>query len=231
MNVSTIIAKVRAKIDDATTTSDIEDRATDDIIKSCIPDALRWCLLYAPSESLLVGTTTGTSTASSTTNTNDEDIIVSKDMDLLTESNSDVYYVKLPQNTLRILRIRMATWHRAISRPIEESSEEYLELNDDTARATNDRPQAAIIRTNPTRIEVYPGVANGKVSLTYAVMPDLSNTGASDSDDVKVPINVQTSFIYYLCYLLLTAWNETNHAAAMFEVAKMNLGNVGQAKE
>jgi hypothetical protein len=45
----------------------------------------------------------------------------------------------------------------------------------------------------------------------------------NDSTEVGIPTQVETSFIYYLAYLLLTAYGDAR-AKGMYDVATLNLG-------
>lgn len=219
MKVSAIIQAVRYKLDDVLTASEIPDKVTDGIIKSCIGDALRWCLLNANIDLLLA----------SEEEDSDYEYIVDE-ICSYTEKTSPagMKYASAPlrKSFLRMVRIRMSEWHRAIRVPIEEDSQEYLELNDGTATATADRPQAAIIRIRPCQIEAWPaGSTSNQLRLTYLVMPDLSDLDSdlSDSKDINVPSSLKTAFIYYICYLVCSAWNNNTQGTVMLNIAKMNL--------
>jgi hypothetical protein len=108
---------------------------------------------------------------------------------------------------------------------LKEDSEEYIQLMDSYgAEATNDRPQAALIETAEKKVEVWPHAAGAKYDLTKLVMPSAQDLDdATDTTDVGIPPLLRTSFLYYLAFLVLSAY-EDSRAPRMLEIAKMNLG-------
>lgn len=204
----------------------------DNIIKSKIGDAVRWICLYCAPE-LLGGTdTVGTNTGivyegSITTHDNITDTsagIVNGAPD--TVSNNRFV---LPSNYVRLLRVRGNTWHRAVRGEslLKEDSDEYLQLHDPTcAYATTDRPQAALIEKARKELECWPSATT--FDFTCIVTPAASNYSptAPDSDTVAIPPLARTAFIYYLAFLVLSAY-EDSRAARMLEIAKMNTGRNG----
>ena len=124
---------------------------------------------------------------------------------------------------IKLVRIRMQDWHRAIKEPISEDSEEYLQLYDDNgAKATADRPQAAIIDKATKEVEVWPLTSGKTASLTYVADVSSSIDTSTDDKDVNLPPKVKTAFIYYLAFLVLSAY-EDSRAVRMLEIAKMNI--------
>lgn len=182
------------------------------IIRHKIPDALRWVCLYAPAEQLSGGSGSQ----------QDSIDVIHEDANLTAEGN-----VLTPSKTLvRVIRVKGTGWHRAIlgDSLIKEDSDEYLQVHDTNgAEATIDRPQAALVNTKEKKVEVWPG--NGTFSLTYITTLSSTDIQNLDNDNtpVGVPVQVETSFIYYLAYLLLTAYGDAR-AKSMFDVAMLNLG-------
>jgi hypothetical protein len=182
------------------------------IIRHKIPDALRWVCLYAPAEQLSGGSGSQ----------QDSIDVIHEDAALTAEGN-----VLTPSKTLvRVIRVKGTGWHRAIlgDSLIKEDSDEYLQVHDTNgAEATIDRPQAALVNTKEKKVEVWPG--NGTFLLTYITTLSSTDIQNLDNDDtpVGVPVQVETSFIYYLAYLLLTAYGDAR-AKSMFDVAMLNLG-------
>lgn len=185
------------------------------IIKNKIPAALRWVCLYAPSEQLstISGGGGGGGTSASI------DVIQE---DTLTASNNVLTPTK---SLIRLLRVKGSGWHRAITDEtlIKEDSDEHLQLLDTNgAAATVDRPQASLVNTKVKKVEVWPGDSSSYV-LTYIVSPTIDVSSLDDNTQIGVPTAVETSFIYYLAYLLCTAYGD-GRASSMFEVATLNLG-------
>jgi hypothetical protein len=230
MTVDDIIRAVRYSIDEEAVNaasladaSTIDGLAIDDtalmnnIIRNKIGDALRWVCLYAPADQL------GGSSSSSGGGSSTSAAIDIIQEDTLTATNN----VLTPTETLiRVVRVKGADWHRAIlgDSLIKEDSDEYLQLRDENgAAATADRPQAALVNTKQKKVEVWPG--NGQFVLTYIKAlsaSDLSNLD-NDQTEVGIPTNVETSFIYYLAYLLCTTYGDAR-AKSMFDNATLNLG-------
>lgn len=223
MTVENIIKAVRWCIDeesintsnlDNASAYDFDGSTTDtglmnNIIRHKIMDAIRWVSLYAPAEQLSGGSG----------NTGDIDIIKE---DTLSAMNN----VLTPsQPLIRLLRVKGSNWHRAIlgDSLIKEDSDEYLQLRDvNGAAATDDRPQAALVNTRQKKVEVWPGT--GTFTLTYIINPSLSSVNVeSDSTTVNIPDAVETSFIYYLAYLLLSAYGDAR-SNRMLEIAMQGLG-------
>lgn len=227
MTVGEIIKSVRWCIDEeAVNMSEIADVSAYDfeggihtdiglmnnIIRHKIPDALRWVCLYAPAEQLSGGSGSQ----------QDSIDVIHEDSTLTAMGN-----VLTPSKTLvRVIRVKGTGWHRAILGDflIKEDSDEYLQVHDTNgAEATIDRPQAALVNTKEKKVEVWPG--NGTFSLTYITTLSSTDIQNLDNDNtpVGVPVQVETSFIYYLAYLLLTAYGDAR-AKSMFDVAMLNLG-------
>ena len=232
MTVGNIIKAVRWCIDEeAVNAANIEDVSAYDfdggthtdlglmnnIIRNKIPAALRWVCLYAPAEQLSGVSGSGSGSGSSS---NVIDIIHE---DSLTATNN----VLTPTETLvRVVRVKGTGWHRAIlgDSLIKEDSDEYLQVHDTNgAEATVDRPQASLMNTKTKKVEVWPGT--GTFTLTYIKALSTSDLGNlnNDSTEVGIPTQVETSFIYYLAYLLLTAYGDAR-AKGMYDVATLNLG-------
>ncbi len=187
------------------------------IIKDKIGAALRWVCLNAPSTLLSCGDVTVAEGTSKVELIKEETLQTVSD-NLITPTNAP----------LRVIRVRGAYWHKAIMGEglISEDSEEYLELrNSDGAEATIDRPQAALIHSKVKKIEVWPTTDAGNFTITYAVAPSATDVAAlqTDSTEVNVPPMVETSFIYYLAYLLLVAYGDVR-AERMLTIAKQNVG-------
>lgn len=187
------------------------------IIRAKLGDALRWICLYAPAEQLSGASGGGSGSIN---------IIV----DELNKNVPADGKISLGSNFIRLIRVRCSNWHRAVMGEtlLKEDSDEYLCLMDQNgAEATNERPQAALIETAEKKVEVWPHASGAKYDLTKLVMPttaDLDN--ATDSTDISIPPLLKTSFLYYLAFLVLSAY-EDSRAARMLEIAKMNLGVTG----
>lgn len=215
MTIGSIISDVRWVLDEEKGQSDYETAYMDNIIKSRINDALRWVVFNADT-TLLDGSDTNDGTG----------CIIQESLPSRTETKARIEdgYVVLPNDFVRSIRIKADGWAKAIHNPISEDSEEYLMQSDPVAKADKSRPQAALIRTCPNRIELFPKLEDSdRVHITYAVAPseiDLSDMEAS----FGIPPKLKTAFIYYLAYLVMIAYDDSSKANNMLVTAKMNAG-------
>ena len=212
MTISDIIKQVRWCIDEeSNNTSDITDEKDDlymdNIIKAKINDALHWLAITAASSSVLSDSKkVGTST--STINVSDYD------------ATRNIGVIEMDSNTevINISRVRGKSWFKAVV-PVEDTDDEALMMFSDTAAGTVDRPQAAIMRENPIKILLQPKPTEATIS--FVGVP--KNVDTSDSTEVSIPDKLKNSFIYYLAFLLLSAYDDTK-ASQMYTIALQQLG-------
>lgn len=213
MSIEEIIKAVRWCIDEeSNNTSEIADEKDDlymdNIIKSKINDALHWIAITAASSPVLSDSKSIGSTS---------DTIQVSDFD----SNHNIGVINMPSNMeiITINRIRGASWYKAVA-PVEDTDEEALMMYDDTAKGTIDRPQAAIMRENPIRILMQPKTSTAVI--TYVGVPKSVSTDVSTTD-VSIPDKLKNAFIYYIAFLLLSAYDDTK-ANQMYIIALQQLG-------
>lgn len=213
MSIEEIIKAVRWCIDEeSNNTSEITDEKDDlymdNIIKSKINDALHWIAITAASSPVLSDSKSIGSTS---------DTIQVSDFD----SNHNIGVIAMPSNMeiITINRIRGASWYKAVT-PVEDTDDEALMMYDDTAKGTIDRPQAAIMRENPIKILMQPKTSTAVI--TYVGVPKSVSTDASTTD-VSIPDKLKNAFIYYLAFLLLSAYDDTK-ANQMYTIALQQLG-------
>lgn len=184
----------------------------DNIIKAKAYDALRWCLQYAPVD-LLTGDGSAVPTDQSLINTT-----------TLSVEPGNPTIISLPSGFQRLIRVRLKGWKKAVIIPIEEDSDKYLELSDETAKATNDRPVAALIRTEPKKLELWPGSeTSSSVEVAYVSYPRTTSVELTDESTVYVPDKLLNAYLYYIAFLLMSAYGDSR-ASVMLSIAKMNLG-------
>ena len=213
MSIEEIIKAVRWCIDEeSNNTSEITDEKDDlymdNIIKSKINDALHWIAITAASSPVLSDSKSIGSTS---------DTIQVSDFD----SNRNIGVITMPSNMeiITINRIRGASWYKAVA-PVEDTDDEALMMYDDTANGTIDRPQAAIMRENPIKILMQPKTSTAVIS--YVGVPKSVSTDASTTD-VSIPDKLKNAFIYYIAFLLLSAYDDTK-ASQMYTIALQQLG-------
>ena len=213
MSIEEIIKAVRWCIDEeSNNTSEITDEKDDlymdNIIKSKINDALHWIAITAASSPVLSDSKSIGSTS---------DTIQVSDFD----SNRNIGVITMPSNMeiITINRIRGASWYKAVA-PVEDTDDEALMMYDDTANGTIDRPQAAIMRENPIKILMQPKTSTAVI--TYVGVPKSVSTDASTTD-VSIPDKLKNAFIYYIAFLLLSAYDDPK-ASQMYTIALQQLG-------
>ena len=199
-----------------------DDAYMDDIIADKIPDAVRWCALYAPDGLLRSEKETSGETSKGWSVAAEGAFVETATVTGTTSGGCTTF--ELPPDFGRLVRVRLTGWSKAVRTPIEEDSDEYLMVNADTARATTDRPVAALIRTSPMKLECWPGVSGGggssSISICYVSNgSDITTTGSS----INIPGQLEPAFIYYLAFLVATAYRDSI-ASSLLQIAKMHLG-------
>lgn len=214
MKVEDIIKAVRWCIDEeSNNTSEITDEKDDlymdNIIKSKINDALHWIAITAASSPVLSDSKKVDATTTSTIKVESFD------------KTRGIGAIKMPSDTevINISRVRGEGWFKAVT-PVEDTDDEALMMYDDTAKGTADRPLATIMRENPIRILLQP-IPDEAVISFVGVPKNVSIT--SDTTDVAIPDKLSNAFIYYLAFLLLSAYDDTK-ANQMYTIALQQLG-------
>lgn len=230
MTVDEIIMQVRFCIDEeSNNTSSLadvidekDDSYMDNIIKAKIPDALHWIAVTATSSAVLSNSKETSKKADSSTPS------TSTDMEVKAFEGSDtIGIVEMPSNisVFNINRVRATGWHKAVV-PVEDTSDDALLMFDETAMGTIDRPQAAIMRTTPLKLLVQPKAAT--ITVSYVGVPTVISKDNDETESVDISDNFKSSFIYYLAFLLLSAYDDSK-ANQMYNIALQMLG-VNQSK-
>lgn len=214
MSIEEIIKAVRWCIDEeSNNTSEITDEKDDlymdNIIKSKINDALHWIAITAASSPVLSDSKKVDATTTST---------------IKVESFDDtrgIGAIKMPSDTevINISRVRGEGWFKAVT-PVEDTDDEALMMYNDTAKGTADRPLATIMRENPISILLQP--IPEKAVISFVGVPKNVDI-TSDTTDVAIPDKLSNAFIYYLAFLLLSAYDDTK-ANQMYTIALQQLG-------
>ena len=234
MKVEDIIKAVRWCIDEeSNNTSEIADEKDDlymdNIIKSKINDALHWISITAASSSVLSDSnkvdfkeTASKKVTSENTESGKNDATTSSTFKVESfDETRGIGAITMPSDTevINISRVRGEGWFKAVT-PVEDTDDEALMMYDDTAKGTADRPLATIMRENPIRILLQPISDNAVISFV-GVPKNVSIT--SDATDVAIPDKLSNAFIYYLAFLLLSAYDDTK-ANQMYTIALQQLG-------
>lgn len=213
MKIEDIIKQVRWCIDEesdntSAITDEKDDTYMDNIIKSKINDALHWIAITAASSSVFAESKS-TSTESSKISVEDYD--TTKNIGIITmDENTEI---------ISISRVRGKEWFKAVI-PVEDTDNEAYMMFDESAMGTADRPQAAIMRENPIKILLQPKPTEAVVS--FVGVPKNVDV-SSETTDVAITDKLKNAFIYYLAFLLLSAYND-NKATHMYTIALQQLG-------
>ena len=209
MTVDEIIKQVRLCIDEESNNSssisdEKDDEYMDHIIQSRIPDALHW----------IATTATSSSAMSSSTSLTVSDF----------EDSADIGIITMPANVtvFNINRVRAKGWHKAVV-PIEDTDMEEAEMFNDQAKGTVENPMAAIMRVTPLQLLIQPRPTEREVTVSYVGVPNDITTTEDGSQSVEISDTFKSSFIYYLAYLLLSAYEDTK-ATLMYSIALQQLG-------
>lgn len=214
MKIEDIIKQVRWCIDEESNntsaiTDEKDDTYMDNIIKSKINDALHWLAITAASSPVLADSKKVDATTTSTIEVEDYD--ATKNIGIIT--------MPIDTEVINISRVRGKGWFKAVV-PVEDTADEALMMFDESAMGTADRPQATIIRENPIRILLQPKPEEAVIS--FVGVPKNVSISSSDTD-VVIPDKLSNAFIYYLAFLLLSAYNDTK-ATQMYTIAMQQLG-------
>lgn len=225
MKVDEIIKQVRWCIDEETSgtsyiTDDKDDVYMENIIRAKIPDALHWIAITASASSVL-------SSSSSTQKNASSDVASTTATMTVTsfDGHEDIGVITMPSSVsvFNINRVRGKGWHKAVI-PVEDTSDEALMMFDNTSKGTIDRPQAAIMRVKPLQVLVQPMPSDGTISVSYVGVPtDVTKGSGEEDDSVEISDNFRGAFIYYLAFLLLSAYDDSK-ANQMYSIALQQLG-------
>lgn len=213
MKVEDIIKQVRWCIDEESNntsaiTDEKDDLYMDNIIKSKINDALHWIAITAASSSVFA----------ESKKTSDTSLKISVDD---YEATKNIGIITMDENTeiISISRVRGKEWFKAVI-PVEDTDNEAYMMFDESAMGTADRPQATIMRENPIKILLQPKPTEAVVS--FVGVPKNVDV-SSETTDVAITDKLKNAFIYYLAFLLLSAYND-NKATHMYTIALQQLG-------
>ena len=200
MNVSEIIYKVKAAIDELSTldypklAESVNLENIDLIIVDKIPYALEWIIQNAPA-TLLTGDLTESFNNSG----------------LVTKVSDDyVFEIELPSTTLRVVSARLSTWMFTPEMSDEHSNVAAMQMYP-TSRGTWDNPACVIYNENGKQIlRMFSGKTRDDVYyITLALKPDVSFTDTWDGEAVvPIPERLTASFIYYIAGLTTLAMKE-----------------------
>lgn len=211
MTVRETISRVKWCIDhetreDAHLADSGEDTYMDNIIRAKIDDARRW-LAIVTRQSVTASTLTGGT------------MRIERYGD---EGNIGV--LTLPQTIApeSVSRVRLSSWHKA-AQTVEDTSDDATLMYDPTGCGTADRPLATVMRGTPTQILVQPYTDGETAEIGYTGIASATDEAAGDEAAVDVAPMHESALVYYIAYLLLTAYQD-QRAQGMLAVAVQMAG-------
>lgn len=223
-SVTELIAEVKVCMDrnaQDTTLVDVGDVDTlqqKDIIRSKLVDAATLVESNAPL-SMLSGKGWGT--------------VVLPGRECVKVDNSYVYRIKLPSDTLRLIRIKLKSWSRA-ARIIDENDEEALFQTSHIrgVMGAPERPVAVVQQGADGELEVmlYSSEVGGSTEKdydpietgTYLPLPKIENEG---KETIALPEKLKSAVVYMTGYLACMTLGDTETASALLSVAQGLTGN------
>ena len=223
-SVTELIAEVKVCMDrnaQDTTLVDVGDVDTlqqKDIIRSKLVDAATLVESNAPL-SMLSGKGWGTGVLSG--------------LECVKVDNSYVYRIKLPSDTLRLIRIKLKSWSRA-ARILDENDEEALYQTSHIRGVMGDpeRPVAVVQQGADGELEVmlYSSEVGGSTEKdydlietgTYLPLPKIENEG---QETIALPEKLKSAVVYMTGYLACMTLGDTETASALLSVAQGLTGN------
>jgi hypothetical protein len=210
MDTEAIKNRVRLCIDEGASTNDYDDTSMDAVIENSIDSAILWCARQAPLELLMQS---GSGFIKDAEIGKENGVTLTNGSETKTPST-----LTLPSDFLRIARLRRDEWHKGITTPISEDSDDYLMLRDETATASLNRPIAVYIAGASPYLELWDGVKHAVTTDAHFsyVTSDLTTikSGTNFTDDSQLGQAV----IYYAAFLTLLAYGDSR-AQGMSEVA------------
>lgn len=240
MTIAEIIKAVRWCIDEEScNNSDLadvidekDDSYMDNIIKAKIEDALHWISITVTSSLLLSdssttkkseSTTTDSTTTTDTSTTTDATSVSLEVKDF--DKTRNIGKITMPDNlfVFNINRVRCNGWYKAVI-PVEDTSDDALLMYDETAMGSVDRPLATIMREEPITLLLQPKPTDSVATISYVGIPTtISKDDESGEESVEISDKYKSAFIYYIAFLLLSAYSDTN-ATTMYNIALQHLG-------
>lgn len=147
--------------------------------------------------------------------------------------NSYVYRIKLPSDTLRLIRIKLKSWSRA-ARIVDENDEEALFQTSHIrgVMGAPERPVAVVQQGADGELEVmlYSSEVGGSTEKdydpietgTYLPLPKIENEG---QETISLPEKLKSAVVYMTGYLACMTLGDTETASALLSVAQGLTGN------
>lgn len=141
----------------------------------------------------------------------DESLEIDKDL---------VGHIKLPDDFLRVVTVRLSSWKSSPANVITEGMPEYRMQSDPYACGTFQYPVMAIVNSVEGRfLELYKARTQEDTLKSFVYVPSWS----SGNNEVNIPDMLSDAFIYYVAGLTATTFRE-DVANDFIKVAKGLIG-------
>ena len=131
-----------------------------------------------------------------------------------------VGHIKLPDDFLRVVTVRLSSWKSSPANVITEGMPEYRMQSDPYACGTFQYPVMAIVNSVEGRfLELYKARTQEDTLKSFAYVPSCS----SRNNEVNIPDMLSDAFIYYVAGLTATTFRE-DVANDFIKVAKGLIG-------
>lgn len=203
-SVDTIVSDVRVCLDEigineAELIGGTDSRDMDDIIKSKIPDAIRY--VYLNADLALISPSFKSGEAGSDRN--------------------GMVAISIDNTFLRLVYAKLEDWAFSATEAIMHTDKRYATLKNPITTGYPDNPKAAIVDNDSARtLELYSSnTKNGDVNYTYGYIDTPSMVGGKYNIDDKV----YRAVVYHAAGLTLLTFKDA-HADAMFNMALTLMG-------
>lgn len=205
-SVDTIVSDVRICLDEigineAELIGGTDSGDMDDIIKSKIPDAIRYVYLNADLALISPSTITGKETS----------------------DRNGMVTISIPNTFLRLVYAKLEDWAFSATEAIMHTDKRYATLKNPITTGYPDNPKAAIYEGDgdvDRKLELYSSaIKGGDVGYTYGYIDTPSMAGGNYNVDDKV----YRAVVYHAAGLTLLTYKDA-HADAMFNMALTLMG-------
>lgn len=128
--------------------------------------------------------------------------------------------LKLPDDFLRLINIRLSSWRSSMSSLITEDSSEYRMQSNKWLSGNPECPVVAIVHKPDGRyLELYKAALDSDGLSVFTYIPTIDESNES----VSIPKQLTDAFICYIAALTLVTFRE-EHANGFFSLANNILG-------
>lgn len=206
MRVDELKMRVRAKIDELGPNDsdmidlDKDNKELDTMIRNAVTDALRYLLMHVNGDMI-------------------EGVPCKADV---TVDDNGVGTVRVPDDCLRVLNIRLKSWKSGAPDIVSENSSVYSMQHDKYSRGIPERPVVAMVKKQDGRyLELYStDDKNDELSsFSYLRIPQIEKSPIGD-EIVDVPSVLENALVYYVAGLTVMGYKDFELGEHFISLAK-----------